>query len=231
MIYSYNTETGEYSATMPYETETGDGKTAVAPPEIPEGKAAVYNAESQTWSLVNDYRFSHKKVDSELNIYDIENLGDIEDGFYLVTNETAENIELTPYKYKIQDGNVVAKTDEEYLQEQTEKERQRLNLLNLTKADVLLALYEDKGITPEDIKTMLKDNVPALIKFDYASSYYRGDEVVNALGPALGYTTEEMDYLFENKKFPEKPVEPADTDSDSDTDVDSDTDTDVEPEA
>lgn len=116
MIYSYNTETGEYSATMPYETETGDGKTAVAPPEILEGKAAVYNAESQTWSLVNDYRFSHKKVDSELNIYDIENLGDIEDGFYLVTNETAENIELTPYKYKIQDGNVVEKTGEEIAQ-------------------------------------------------------------------------------------------------------------------
>ena len=118
---------------------------------------------------------------------------------------------------------------EEYEQEQAQKERQRLDLLNLTKADVLLALYQDKGLTPDDIKAMLKDNVPALIKFDYASSYYRGDDVVNALGLALGYTTEEMDYLFENKKFPEKvvePVEPADTDSDTDTDVDSDTDTD-----
>lgn len=116
----------------------------------------------------------------------------------------------------------------DYEQEQAEKERQRLNLLNLTKADVLLALYQDKGIKPEDIKTMLKDNVPALIKFDYASSYYRGDEVVNALGLALGYTTEEMDYLFENKTFPPKIEEPADTDSDSDNDSDTDTDTDVE---
>ena len=111
---------------------------------------------------------------------------------------------------------------EEYKQEQAQKERLRLNMLNLTKADVLLALYQDKGITPEDIKTMLKDNVPALIKFDYASSYYRGDEVVNALGLALGYSTEEMDYLFENKAFPPKPEVPADT---------NDTDTDVEPEA
>lgn len=100
--------------------------------------------------------------------------------------------------------------------ELAQKERQRLDLLNLTKADVLLALYHDKGITPDDIKEMLKDNVPALIKFDYASTYYRGDEVVNTLGLALGYTTEEMDYLFENKTFPPKPVEtPADTDSDS----------------
>ena len=105
---------------------------------------------------------------------------------------------------------------EEYAQAEAQRERQRLNLLNLTKADVLLALYEDKGLTPDDIKEMLKDNVPALIKFDYASSYYRGDEVVNTLGLALGYTTEEMDYLFENKTFPEKVVEPADTDSDID---------------
>lgn len=118
-----------------------------------------------------------------------------------------------------------------YEQEQAQKERQRLNLLNLTKADVLLALYQDKGLTPDNIKAMLKDNVPALIKFDYASSYYRGDDVVNALGLALGYSTEEMDYLFENKKFPEKtvePVEPADTDSDSDTDSDNDNNTDLD---
>ena len=92
------------------------------------------------------------------------------------------------------------KTDEEKAQE----ERQRLDMLNLTKADVLLALYQDKGLSPDDIKAMIKDNIPALIKFDYASSYYRGDEVVNTLGLALGYTADEMDYLFEHKKFPEK---------------------------
>lgn len=97
--------------------------------------------------------------------------------------------------------------------ELAQKERQRLDLLNLTKADVLLALYHDKGITPDDIKEMLKDNVPALIKFDYASTYYRGDAVVNTLGLALGYTTEEMDYLFENKTFPPK----ADSDGVTDT--------------
>ncbi len=122
---------------------------------------------------------------------------------------------------------VFADTDE-YFQEQAQKERQRLSLLNLTKADVLLALYRDKGITPEDIKTMLKDNIEALIKFDYASSYYRGDEVVNALGLALGYTTQEMDYLFENKAFPPKVEEPADTDSDADADIDSDADSDAD---
>lgn len=149
--------------------------------------------------------------------------------------EVSQDIFDDSEKYIYSNGEIILNPN--YETEQAQKERQRLNLLNLTKADVLLALYQDKGITPEDIKTMLKDNVEALIKFDYASSYYRGDEVVNALGLALGYTTEEMDYLFENKTFPPKVEEPADTDSDSDadldsdTDIDSDTDTDVEPEA
>ena len=35
----------------------------------------------------------------------------------------------------------------DYEQELAQQERLRLNLLNLTKADVLLALYKDKGIT------------------------------------------------------------------------------------
>lgn len=91
-----------------------------------------------------------------------------------------------------------------YEEEIVAQERVRKMNLNLTKADVLLALYEDKGLTPDDIKTMLKDNIPALIKFDYASTYYRGDDVVIALGKSLGYSEEDIDYLFENKKLPEK---------------------------
>ena len=152
-----------------------------------------------------------------------------------IVDEEALNIEVTEEQfnlYKEKGNNYYAYTDGEiilnpdYEAEELTKERARLDMLNLTKADVLLALYEDKGITPEDIKTMLKDNVPALIKFDYASSYYRGDEVVNALGLALGYTTEEMDYLFENKTFPQDVSSDTDDDSDADTDTDSDTDND-----
>lgn len=145
-----------------------------------------------------------------------------------LTIEETDKALYALHPYEILQGDEVVDNTEEYETEQAQKERARLDMLNLTKADVLLALYEDKGITPEDIKTMLKDNVPALIKFDYASSYYRGDEVVNALGLALGYSTEEMDYLFENKSFPPKVEEPADTDTDSNTDVETDTDGDME---
>ena len=232
-VYSSHTEQQTTTEQIPvYDEETGEIISY-------EEQEKITDVLIEEWTLKPDYRKNFYKVDDKLNVLPIDTIGE-QEGFYLVDKSTGDLIKENPDKYKISDGNVVAKTDEEYLQEQAEKEAERISMLNLTKADVLLALYEDKGITPEDIKTMLKDNVPALIKFDYASSYYRGDEVVNALELALGYSTEEMDYLFENKKFPEKtvePVEPADTDNDSDTDndidsdADNDTDTDVEPEA
>lgn len=222
-VYSSHTEQKTITEQVPvYDEETGE----ILSYEEQEKSVDILVEE---WTVKPDYRKNFYKVDNNLNVLKIDTIGE-QEGFYVVDKITGDLIKENPDKYKISDGNVVAKTDEEYEQEQAQKERQRLNLLNLTKADVLLALYEDKGITPEDIKTMLKDNVPALIKFDYASSYYRGDEVVNALGLALGYTTEEMDYLFENKTFPPKPVEPvepADADSDMDLDSDADTDTDV----
>lgn len=91
--------------------------------------------------------------------------------------------------------------------ETPEEKAQRIAQLFLTKADVLIALYKDKGITPDNIKSMLSDNTEALIRFDYASNYYRGDSVVVSLGAALGYTSDELDYLFEHKHFPIKDSE------------------------
>lgn len=222
-VYSSHTEQQTTTEQIPvYDEETGEIISY-------QEQEKITDVLIEEWTLKPDYRKNFYKVDDKLNVLPIDTIGQ-QEGYYLVDKATGDLIKENPDKYKISDENVIAKTDEEYSQEQAEKERQRLNLLNLTKADVLLALYQDKGITPEDIKTMLKDNVPALIKFDYASSYYRGDEVVNALGLALGYSTEEMDYLFENKTFPPKVEEPADTDSDndSDTDIDSDTDTDLD---
>lgn len=127
-----------------------------------------------------------------------------------IANKYFKNFILTDYddytpantKYMYENGQISLNPD--YEAEQIEQERARIMNLSLTKADVLLALYEDKGLSPDDIKAMLKDNIPALIKFDYASSYYRGDDVVIALGKSLGYSEEDIDYLFEHKKLPEK---------------------------
>lgn len=101
-------------------------------------------------------------------------------------------------KYIVEDGELVLNPDWE--EEKARKERERLNKLSLTKREVFLALYNDKGITPEAIKEYIKDP-ESLIEFEYANDYIRGNPLIDAIGQTLGYSTEQLDYLFEHKKF------------------------------
>lgn len=86
-------------------------------------------------------------------------------------------------------------------EEKAEYEKQRISMLKLTKREVFLALYKDKGITPAQIKAQIPSD-EALIEFEYANEYYRGNPLIDMVGILLGYTKEQLDYLFENKEFP-----------------------------
>lgn len=83
-----------------------------------------------------------------------------------------------------------------------EERRAMLDLLSLTKREVFLALYKDKGITPEQLKAQITDP-EALIEFEYASDYFRGNPLINQIGMMLGYSSDDLDYLFEHKQLPE----------------------------
>lgn len=106
----------------------------------------------------------------------------------------------------------IEETDEDYTlyngayvtaDEKAKAERERKDMLALTRCDVLKALYQAKGITPNDIKALLKDNVETLIELEYAQNFYRGHPIIKSLGEQLGFTSDDLDYLFENKKFKE----------------------------
>ena len=88
-----------------------------------------------------------------------------------------------------------------YEQEEAQKEKERIQKLKLTKREVFLALYDDKNITPETLKAQITDP-RALIEFEYANDYYRFNPLIDAIGVQLGYTSDDLDYLFEHKEFP-----------------------------
>ena len=88
---------------------------------------------------------------------------------------------------------------EEYEQEQAQKERNRLDLLSLTKREVFLGLYQAKGITPEQIKAQISAPA-ALIEFEYANDYFRGNPLINTVGQALGITSDQLDKFFDETK-------------------------------
>ena len=100
-----------------------------------------------------------------------------------------------------------------YEQEQQAKERERLDALTLTPADVERALYKAKGMDFEDLKALIAQQIPTIdikglsIEFR-AKDFYRGAmasgmRLFDVVGALLGYTPADMDYLFENKELPE----------------------------
>ena len=105
-------------------------------------------------------------------------------------------------------GYEIKETDEAleawgYTEEEKEAmEREAISRLSLTKREVFLALYKAKGITPEQVRSQITDTA-ALIEFDYAAEYYRGNPLIDSIGAMLGYSKDDLDYLFINKEFKE----------------------------
>lgn len=90
--------------------------------------------------------------------------------------------------------------------------RQLLDGLSLTPADVERALYQAKQMDFNDLKTLIGKKIPQLdmkqlaIEFR-ANKFYRGVEVggqrlIDVVGALLGYTSDDMDYLFKHKQLP-----------------------------
>ena len=118
------------------------------------------------------------------------------------------SVEETTENYTMYNGQYL--TEEEI----AVKERERLDSLTLTPADVERALYKAKGMDFEDLKALIAEQIPTIdikalaIEFR-AKDFYRGAvandiRLFDVVGALLGYSSEDMDYLFENKQLPEK---------------------------
>ena len=66
-------------------------------------------------------------------------------------------------------------------EEKQEQERERLNLLSMTKREMFLGLYQAKQITPDMLKAQITDP-QALIEFEYANDYYRRNPLIDVIG-------------------------------------------------
>jgi hypothetical protein len=101
-------------------------------------------------------------------------------------------------KYIYKDGEIILNPN--YEAEQELKERERIAKLKLTKREVFLGLYQAKGVTPDMIKAQITDP-QALIEFEYANDYYRGNPLIDIVGATLGITPEQLDKFFETNDY------------------------------
>lgn len=104
-----------------------------------------------------------------------------------------EGNSITVYTYNLK---AFGYTEEEIAQQ----ERERIAQLKLTKREVFLGLYQAKGVTPDMIKAQITDP-QALIEFEYANDYYRGNPLIDTVGATLGIAPEQLDKFFETKDY------------------------------
>lgn len=115
-------------------------------------------------------------------------------------------VEETDVDYQMYNGQYLSP------EEIAERERQRLDALTLTPADVERALYKAKGMDFEDLKALIAEQLPQVdikalaIEFR-AKDFYRGAvangmRLFDVVGQLLGYTSDDMDYLFVHKELP-----------------------------
>jgi len=98
-------------------------------------------------------------------------------------------------------------------EERKEQERARKDAMILTSADVERALYKAKEMNFDDLIQMIEETSSGIdmkaLKIEFkANLFYRGakfgnNKLFDVVGGMLGYTAEDMDYLFENKELPE----------------------------
>lgn len=174
-IYNYNPITYEYTGSQnadldPQETKEQSknvyllpaNATFLQPPASEPMKARVFKEGS--WSYEKDFRKGFYKVDSNLNVMDITELGDIPEGYILVTEVIGDDIKANPEKYIIDDGTVREKTEEEK-QAEVEKEFNK-QFFNTTLGYVRRSVTMKDGSTKDfltDILPLLVVGVPVLV--------------------------------------------------------------------
>ena len=104
-----------------------------------------------------------------------------------------------------------------YEAEQAQKERERLDMLNLTAADVERAIYKAKGMDFDDVVALVEQyneaapmdaegessaiDIKALKIELKANNFYRGNPYINAVGTLLGFTSDQLDNFFETNDY------------------------------
>lgn len=133
-------------------------------------------------------------------------------------------------KYVVKDNELILNLN--YEEEQAQKERERIAHLSLTRGDVFRGLLMARGVTRLMLRGMIEANEQltevqkemALIDFDEALNFYRGNALIDTVGLALGIEPSQLDCFFETNDYTcllpiEEPEEQTEVEDENNTDI------------
>ena len=106
----------------------------------------------------------------------------------------------------------IGETTEETKEREKEEETKRVMLLKLTRGDVFRGLLKARGITRAMLRSEI-EQMPeatqeeailkelALIDFDDAQDFYRGNALIDTIGAKLNITPEQLTAFFETNDY------------------------------
>ena len=94
-------------------------------------------------------------------------------------------------------------------EELAQQKREQVAMLSLTRGDVFRGLLQARGITRAMLRGMIESNEQltevqkemALIDFDEALNFYRGNTLIDTVGLALGIEPTQLDCFFETNDY------------------------------
>lgn len=204
-VYIYSELTNEYIGKKQAEIDPEESKvqghfvplvpkfaTLLEVPEYGENEIPVF--ENEQWVVKPNYRQNFYKVDENLNVYPIETIGE-QEGFIVVAKETGEDIKENKDYYKIVDGEIIKKSDEEYEAEQEIKERERINNLTCTKRVFALGLQQ-MGMSYSQLKELISTNEQAQLEWDLCIELERSNPLIDTMAQQFGFESEKIDEIF-----------------------------------
>lgn len=204
-IYDANTKEYLYSTAIQENPKHAgeylmpDNCTLIEPTAAPAGKVNCFI--NDAWAKVTDHRGGYQVKLADVTFSKVDYIGEAHTGYQFITDEVYADYQSDNEKYKVVDGVFTDISDtQEYQDILARREAERVAKLSLTKREVFLALYADKGITPEQLEAQIT-SPEALIEFKYAEKYYRGNPLIDTVGQMLGYTPQQLDTLFKTGGF------------------------------
>lgn len=116
-------------------------------------------------------------------------------------------------------------------EEKQEQERERIDMLSLTRGDVFMGLIQARMIDensilamietmPEETDEQKKAKMLAKNACQNALNFHRGHDLVNIIGQQLGISSENLDKFFEENDYHYLlPVEPEPTETEEQNDI------------
>ena len=173
----------------------------------------LVDTENNGWGFVEegDERITSDFV--ELTEDEWQELIDAQSEGYDIVYYTGKVFAAEQDRYYVNDSGAWCKrTNNQLAALQAEQKQEYLSNLSLTAADVERAIYKAKGMDFDDIVEYVEGlnesgsadiDIKALKIELKANNFYRGNDYVEQIGTLLGYSSDDLDYLFENGALPE----------------------------